>query len=152
MSPPPIATRHAHHTYILYDWPRRRTSAAAPKQSSYFGGGGGVYRVFGRFVKRGVKKHTTKNTSGHTKKNVGFFPSVFFPPSVVLLDLFGRVFGRFATRGVQKRDKKLKDFFAAAKKSTYLRHLFFFTAPLGRGHSCIVDSTSHSTVFAKRFL
>jgi hypothetical protein len=67
------------------------------------------YRVFGRFVTRGVQKRDKnffqKNSSGLITKNAAFVPLVvFFSPSVVLLDFFIAFLGRFVTRGVQKRD------------------------------------------------
>jgi hypothetical protein len=47
----------------------------------------------------------SEKTSGLITKTVVFFSSVFFSPSLVLLDfVFVRVFGRFVTMGVQTRD------------------------------------------------
>jgi hypothetical protein len=91
------------------------------------------YRVFGRFVTRGVQKHEKtfhKIPSGLITKNVAFFS-----PSVVLLDFFNRVFGRFVTRGVQKRDKKKTTESVpqppkTSKKMLACSRLFFLRPPL----------------------
>jgi hypothetical protein len=45
------------------------------------------YRVFGRFVTRGVKKYGG-NPSGHQKQSVAFFPPSFSLPRFFLLDFF----------------------------------------------------------------
>jgi hypothetical protein len=55
---------------------------------------------------------------------VAFFPSVFFPPSVVLLDFFNRILGHFVTRGIKKRDKKNRGNFPQPPKKYLLAYVF----------------------------
>jgi hypothetical protein len=67
--------------------------------------------LFGRFVKRGVKKTRETNFEkihlGSSQKMWLFFVRFFFfffLPRLFGSIFFNRVFGRFVTRGVQKRD------------------------------------------------
>jgi hypothetical protein len=83
------------------------------------------YRIFGRFVTRGVQKHDKKfpkkSIWAHHQKR-GLFLSVFSPffSGGRFARLFYRVFGRFVTRGVQKHDNKNRGKLSAAAKKKYL--------------------------------
>jgi hypothetical protein len=109
-------------------------------------------RIFGRFVTRGAQKHEflfqkSPSDGAHPLSQKMFPPppSVFFLPSIVLLDFFNRVSGRFVTRGVQKRDKKLAENFPQPPKKVvgYLRHFFFLHgAPCSNWLSFIAFSFS----------
>jgi hypothetical protein len=90
------------------------------------------HRVFGRFVKRGIKKtrqafvFAPKSIWAHHKKRG--FVSLLFPPSIFSY----RVFGRFVTRREKKYAiKKIAEHFPQPPKKllTYLCH-FFSRPPL----------------------
>jgi hypothetical protein len=70
-----------------------------------------LYGVFGRFVRRGVKKHEVKNQKSirahQNKMELSFLR--FFSPSFLLLDFFIEFLNVSCQRWLKKRDEKIAE-------------------------------------------
>jgi hypothetical protein len=87
------------------------------------------YRVFGSFVTRRVQKHDKtfpqKIYLGSSQQKVGFFSSVFFCPSVVLLGFVLSRFWAYLDKGSSIFPQPLKK----TLTHLHLRHLLFLRRP-----------------------
>jgi hypothetical protein len=95
-----------------------------------------VYRIFGRFLVRGVQKHHIKLFTKNQCQNK--LQRIDKNPNAIFSRFFSHIFWRFSVRGVRKRQTNITKpcyFFASDPPTRHGGVRFFFATPW-RGTIC----------------